>query len=465
MNSVEAVILDSLRATLARYATKTVWIAYSGGMDSHVLLDAAVTLQHELQKQLRVIHIHHGLHSLADNWARHCQQICVTLQVPCEVIRVQVNTQRGESIEAQARLARYAALQTCVGKDDVLLTAQHQNDQAETLLLQLFRGAGVAGLAAMPAVSQLGLGWLVRPFLNISQQQLREYAQQKNLQWIEDDSNQNTRFDRNFLRHEIMPHLQSRWQQIHAVLSRTAQHQAEAQDLLTELGNEDLTHCLSKQFSNAISLMELNQLSAARQRNAVRTWLKQCHLSMPSTQQLHAILDTMQHAPQDRQPRIAWADGEVRRYQACLFALSALPPVADFPAMTWDVRQNLSLPFGKLRAKSTLGKGVRLPESATVQIRWRRGGERCRWRGHQREIKKLLQQAHIPPWLRPFLPLVYVENILIAIPNLLICDDFSVGSHEVGWEIFWEGADGLSLIPISKLNIEKNVSLKINNCR
>ena len=447
MMPTEAAILTSLRAALADHLTGTVWIAYSGGMDSHVLLDAAATLQSELQKPLRVIHIHHGLQPVADYWADHCQQICATLQIPCEVIHVHVNTQRGESVEAQARLARYAALQNRVGKDEILLTAQHQDDQAETLLLQLFRGAGVAGLAAMPARSRLGQSWLVRPFLSLSQQQLRNYAQQKNLQWIEDDSNQNTRFDRNFLRHEIMPRLQSRWQQIHTVLSRTARHQAEAQDLLSELGNEDLTRCLSKQFSNAISLSELNKLSAARQRNVVRTWLKQCHLSMPSTQHLQAILETMSRATQDRQPRIAWAGGEVRRYQGCLFALSALPHIPDFPAIIWNSHQNLSLPFGELRAKLTSGKGVLLPESATVQIRLRRGGECCRWQGHQREIKKLLQQFFIPPWLRPFFPLIYVDDTVVAIPNLLICDGFSVSSHEMGWEFFWEGEDGtLSVI-------------------
>lgn len=438
--AVEQDILKQLHEQLQPYQGRKLWIAYSGGMDSHVLLDAVVKLRNALQSEVIAIHIYHGLQIVAENWVTHCQRQCAELNVPCEVVRVQVNTQRGESLEAQARLARYTALQNLIGEHDIVLTAQHQDDQAETLLLQLVRGAGVAGLAAMATVHSFGKGWLVRPFLNISRQQLQKYAVAQNLQWIEDDSNQDRRFDRNFLRHEIIPQLQQRWSQLNVVLSRVARHQAEAQDLLIELGEQDLTHCQNSEFQQALSIIALKKLSPARQRNALRTWLKRCNILMPSTQHLQEILEMSAAAP-DRQPLVHWTDVEIRRYQNCLFVMPTLPPVDNFLSIFWDLTKPLPLPLGRLRAEKVRGHGLKIPESISVNVKLRQGGEMGRWHGHQREIKKLLQQWHIPPWLRAYLPLLYVQDALAAIPNLMICDNFTVAPHEFGWLIHWEGVE------------------------
>lgn len=440
MSAIETAVLESLQTHVHLHPAKNIWLAYSGGMDSHVLLAVITALRFKLPLSLHVVHIHHGLQPLAGIWAIHCQKICAELQLSCEVVRVQVNTQIGESIEAQARLARYAALQARMNANDILLTAQHQDDQAETLLLQLFRGSGVAGLAAMPETHRFGEGWLLRPFLQLPRQQLYEYAVEKNLQWIEDDSNQNRRFDRNFLRHDIIPQLQQRWTQLNAVLSRVARHQAEAQDLLIELGQQDLTGCLSKQFLNAISMLELKKLSPARQRNLLRTWLKQCNVLMPSTQHLQEIL-AMSDATVDRQPVVCWADVEMRRYQNCLFVMPKLPPLDNFSSVFWNLAEPLLLPLGQLRAEKVLGRGVKIPASTPLKVQLRHGGEMGRWRGHRREIKKLLQQWHVPPWLRRYLPLIYVQDTLVAIPNLMICDDFQVAPDEIGWLISWEGVE------------------------
>lgn len=448
MSAIETAVLESLRAHLHHFPAKNIWLAYSGGMDSHVLLVVMSALRFQLPISLQVIHIHHGLQPLAETWAIHCQTICAELQLRCEVVKVQVNTQIGESIEAQARLARYAALQARMNANDILLTAQHQDDQAETLLLQLFRGSGVAGLAAMPEIHRFGEGWLLRPFLRLSRQQLHEYAVEKNLQWIEDDSNQNRRFDRNFLRHDIIPQLQQRWTQLNAVLSRVARHQAEAQDLLIELGQHDLTTCFSKRFSNTISILELKKLSPARQRNLLRTWLKQCNVLMPSTQHLHEIL-AMSDAAADRQPVVCWADVEIRRYQNCLFLVHKLPSLDNFSSIFWNLAEPLPLPLGQLRAEKVLGRGIKILDSTQVKVQLRHGGEMGRWRGHRREIKKLLQQWLVPPWLRHYLPLIYVQDTLVALPNLMICDDFQVAQDEIGWLISWEGTDKFGGIAMS----------------
>lgn len=417
--------------------TQCLWIAYSGGLDSHMLLHALAQLRPRLNQQLRAVHIHHGLQSQADDWARHCQQVCQALEIPCEVILVNVRTAPRESLEANARTARYEAIAQLLAPDDVVLTAQHADDQAETLLLQLLRGAGVAGLAAMPPVSRLGKGWLVRPLLAYSRAQLEDYARQANLLWIEDSSNADTRFDRNFLRHEIMPLLQQRWPSVSYILSRAARHQAEADELVQILAEEDLQICEGN-YPEQLFLPALSRLSPARQRNMLRFWLKKLGLPLPSTVQLQHILSDMLSAKLDRQPLVRWRGGEVRRYRNYLFAMPNLPSAPNVSQfITWSLSQPLGLPLGELMANEVPGRGLALPAGTELQVRFRQGGEIFRWRGHQRVVKKLLQAAKLPPWQRYFIPLIYLENTLVAIPSIGIADGFVARNWERGWEIQW----------------------------
>ena len=446
-------LVPHLLETLRAYpATQCFWVAYSGGLDSHVLLHALAQLRSQLNNELRAIHIHHGLHPQADYWATHCQQVCGALAIPCEVIRVNVRIAPRESLEANARTARYDAIAQLLVPDDVVLTAQHADDQAETLLLQLLRGAGVAGLAAMPPVSRLEPGWLVRPLLIYTRAQLHAYAQQAHLHWIEDSSNADTRFERNFLRHEIMPLLQQRWPSVSQIFSRAARHQAEADELVQTLAEEDLHSVASNLqgfknlegfenlagFNNPAQLFlpALARLSPARQRNVLRFWLKKLGLPLPSTVQLQHIFSDILTARVDRQPLVRWHGGEVRRYRNHLFAMPNLPPVPEVShPLTWTLPQPLRLPLGELTVNEVQGRGIALPAGTELQVRFRQGGETFRWREHQRVVKKLLQSAQLPPWYRPFIPFIYLENTLIAIPSIGIADGLVAQNGEKGWEI------------------------------
>ncbi|MCV6639498.1 tRNA lysidine(34) synthetase TilS [Candidatus Albibeggiatoa sp. nov. NOAA] len=396
--------------------TQHIWIAYSGGVDSHVLLH--LLAQQPPSATVHAIHIHHGLQAQADDWAQHCSRVCQQLNIDFHLIHVDIDIDSGDSIEALARDARYDAIQHLISENDIVLTAQHADDQTETVLLQLFRGSGVAGLAAMPSFIQFGQGWLGRPFLHCSRQQIVEYAKAKQLRWVEDGSNQDTRFERNFLRHEMIPALSQRWPQINQALGRVAQHQAEANTLLQELAEQDLQLCQTPQQN--LDITALQTLSEARQRNVIRYWLKIKNFIMPSTLHLQQILTECIQAKQDAQPLIKWANVEVRRYQNTLFAMSELPQPPTGLVFDWHPQQTLDLPIGQLQAH--FGNGAIL--ETTLQVKFRQGGEKLYLRGHTRNVKKLLQQSHILPWLRPFLPLIYYKNQLVAIPNIGVDEQF-----------------------------------------
>jgi tRNA(Ile)-lysidine synthase len=414
------------------------WVAYSGGLDSHVLLHALATLRPHFSAQLNAVHIHHGLNPLADQWAQHCQQVCADLEIPCTVRAVNIPRNTGASLEALARDARYAALESILGTGEICFTAHHGDDQAETVLLQLFRGAGVAGLSAMPSSAPLGKGWQVRPLLNYSRAQLQAYAQTQQLHWIEDDSNIDLRFDRNFLRHAVLPILRQRWRSLSPTLQRVAQHQAEADGLLQEIGMLDLTHCFGES-TQQLQLAILQNLSPARQRNVLRLWIKQQALTLPSTAQLARLQEDVLHAAPDRQPVLRWEGGEIRRYREQLYVIPALPPVPTHH-LSWRFPEVLALPLGSLRAIPTLGRGLRLKEGTLLTVQFRQGGEQLKVRGQHHSLKKLLQITPLPTWLRAYLPLIYWEQQLIAVPNVAIEDDCLSKTGEQAWILEWNYA-------------------------
>jgi len=459
-------LLSQLLETLSTYpTTQRLWVAYSGGLDSQVLLYALVQLRNEshpvsktlgggnLVSDLRAIHIHHGLQKSADDWLTHCQNTCEQWEIPCEVLKIHVPILPRQSTEAQAREARYAAITQLLGAEDIVVTAHHADDQAETVLLQLLRGSGVAGLAAMPSLTRLGPGWLARPLLNYTRTQLLTYAQQSHLTWIEDPSNANTRFDRNFLRHDILPKLRQHWPSLSQTLSRVARHQAEANELLDTLAIQDLAQCQAQLAFRAkfpdtfhlapLSLSQFSQLTLARQRNVLRRWLKQQALPIPTTAQVQRILTEMITAQPDRQPLVKWSGGEVRRYRQHLFAMPNLPHFSPALRLSWRLPQPLSLPLGQLTATAQLGNGLVLPGGTELQVQFRQGGEKMQWHGHQHEVKKLLQTTQQPPWLRDFIPLIYFQNTLVAIPHLGIADPFRTSPSDIGWNLQWH----LPLIP------------------
>ena len=306
----------TLLHTLAPWRNAPAWhIAFSGGLDSTVLLHLLASLAKiENLPPVSAVHVHHGLQAAADAWPAHCQSVCDALGVPLRVMRVQVSP--GASLERAAREARYQAFMQVMEAGEVLFTGQHRDDQAETLLFRLLRGAGVRGLASMPEHRPLAQGHLVRPLLAFSRSELEAYAHQHQLQWIEDPSNADPRFSRNYLRHRVFPTLTERWPQAITHLARTAEHMAEAQGLLDELALMDLQR--ADQPSTfpwlplpSLALEPLRELSDARQRNALRHWLIPL-TGLPDSDHWagwHALRD----AKGDAQPLWRLADGQMQR--------------------------------------------------------------------------------------------------------------------------------------------------------
>ena len=452
-------LLDAVARSTHRYAIrKRIWIGYSGGPDSHVLLHLAARAAWA-SCEVHAVHVHHGLHAEADAWAEHCARICAVLQVPFHLVHVEVAQGDGSSLEAAARDARYAAFREVLGADEALLLAHHAEDQAETLLLQLLRGAGPAGLAAMPAGVRLGAGWLLRPLLPHSRADLQAYAARHELHSILDHSNADLRFARNFLRLQIMPLLRERWPGVVHTLVRAAAHQAQAAALLEELGRIDLNQplfslplwkrgegntCFSQGPPAAmlhwtspcppLPLARLRGLAAARRTNALRTWLQACAVRLPATAKLMEFLHQLDVAAADRQPRMAWPGGDVRCYREALYALPEMPASTPLGMLSWRVAEEQAFSWGRLRALRGFAPGVGFPPEAAVSIKFRQGGEVCRWQGHRRRLKQLLQEAHVLPWLRDFIPLVYIGGELAVIPGIGVCDGFLSHAGD-GWKI------------------------------
>lgn len=436
MPDLPASLLAQLRS-LHPAPTRLV-VAYSGGGDSHVLLHALHAIRESVPAaELRAIHVDHGLQPESAQWARHCQQICSDYAIPLELVQLTLQVPAGISLEAYAREQRYAAIQQRLCAGDVVLLAQHQDDQAETLLLQMLRGGGVSGLAAMPAQREAGGIRYVRPLLAVSKQVMMEYAVANQLDWVEDPSNRNPRFDRNFLRHEVVPVLRSRWPSFAATLERVAQHQAEAQACLQELAAQDLA-ALGQQQPAQLAISGLQRLSRARQHNVVRYWIAQNHGPLPDSQMLQRIFNELIPASEDAGPVLSWAHIELRRYRDTLYLLPGQAAVTDWQRH-WHTDSPLALPGGGyLHAQTRLGTGLSIPDGqAELLVRFRQGGEKCRLpgRSHHHDLKKLMQEWGIPPWQRGAVPLVYVGDQLAQIVGYSLCEPFVAHPDQSGLHI------------------------------
>lgn len=419
MNDIVKIVDDVIKKFFAKCEDqKKIWVAYSGGVDSHVLLHALVQ-NSNLSHDITAIHIHHGLQNQADAWREHCIQQARILDVFIEIKHVNAKPAKGQSPEAAAREARYTAFSEIIEPGDVLVTAHNQNDQAETIVLQLIRGAGVKGLAAMPPKADFYQGILYRPFLEISRTTIENYAQHFHLKWIEDPSNANIHFDRNFLRQRIFPLLADRWPSIEKTLSRSAEHCASASDMLDELAHEDLENLLEPKY-HAMNIEKLLHLSIQRQKNVLRYWIEKQKLPLPSTVHLDCLLREGVHAADDKVPCVQWPGAEVRRFKGFLFAMS---PVADFDSsveIVWDRQGPLKLPADlgvvELNDERTIGRLLSSIEGP-VMIRFRKGGEVMKLPGREgrHELKKLFQEWKVLPWRRNRVPLIYSGDELIAV--------------------------------------------------
>jgi tRNA(Ile)-lysidine synthase len=403
-------------------ATAPLCVAFSGGADSTALLGLLAELA-AVKPRLRALHIDHGLQPQSPLWARAARASCRALGVPFSARRLQLTRRRGQSLEAVARSGRYAALADALRPGEVLLTAHHLEDQLETVLLQLLRGAGLPGLAAMPGVSRLGTGFLLRPLLGLPRAQLRAWVQERGLHWVEDPANADAAFDRNYLRHQVLPGILSRWRGAAGAVARSARHIAAAQELLDGLARTDVARALD---GAALSVAALRALPLERRRNALRFWIGQSGRRPPDARRLEEIAVVLLAARVGANPVVSWGPVRVQRHAGRLTLDELQPPAAAFE-ISWNPRRKarLALPAGQghlelVPAARGLIDAALLP--AQITVRTRRGGERLRPRvgGPSRTLKRLLQDESVSLSERRHLPLLFAGDELLAAGDLWV---------------------------------------------
>ncbi|WP_439102186.1 tRNA lysidine(34) synthetase TilS [Congregibacter sp.] len=384
-----------------------VFVAYSGGLDSTVLLHAA---QQTCPDRLVALHANHGLHGDAARWQTHCEDYCKQLGVACQSTELFLE-ESGSGVEASARDARYRWFEECIGSSDVLLMAHHQDDQAETLLLRLLRGAGPDGLAGMPQQRHLGAGSLLRPLLSLPRSSLKSYAQECGLAWVEDPSNGDTRFDRNYLRQEVMPLLARRWPGYRSTLSRTAAQLRERNEHLPAPRLSTVRGCLGDPGFLVAEVPEEPALAAL----ALRDWLRERSLRLPPAARLTEFLRQLREGSGARLQCPLWT---IERYRDAVYLLPSHPESPP-EACSISVGQSLWWPG--------LGELTLNCEGATdvpgLMLRARQGGERLELaNGQHAELKTVFQELGVPSWWRPRLPFLIQKSdsheVLLAVADL-----------------------------------------------
>lgn len=415
-------------------------VAYSGGLDSTVLLTALARRSGPVALlPLRAIHVDHGLVPQSRHWSRRCAEIAGELGVPCQVLEVDARAPRGASPEGWARRVRRAAFAASLAADEVLLTAHHADDQLETVLLQLLRGGGPAGIAGMPRIAPLGRGWQARPLLGMRREMLHRWAEREQLEWVEDPGNVDLRFDRNYLRHAVLPQLRARWPQAALTVGRSAVLSAEAVALAELAAAADLA---AVREGRTLPMAALTRWPAPRQRAVLRAWIAACGLPLPSARTLAALRRDLWRAAPDRVPCARWQDARVYRYRERLYADRETAARAD-AARSWPVGQAITLAGGgRLEWRPATGKGLsraRLPP--VLELKPRRGGELFRPApgAQARPLRKWLQERGVLPWLRDRVPLVYAGDTLLAVADLGYGAESAARDGEEAWVIHWSG--------------------------
>jgi len=448
-------ILTSLEKFFIDSSNTSIVIAYSGGVDSQVLLHGLAQLkkQQRLTQKLRVCHVNHGLSANAEYWVKFAEQQCLLVELPLIVCKINIEIKPQQSLEALARDARYQALTSIAEEGESIVTGHHSDDQVETFLLALKRGSGIKGLSAMKTVMPIGQQLLVRPLLQHSRAEIEQYAKQYQLEWIEDESNTDVSFDRNFIRHQVVPVLKGRWPSINQTILRSTQHCNEAQELIDELAQQDLGNCQLVSSMREVGILccsVLSKLSVARFNNVLRYFLAQHQILMPSTQQLKEIRQQLS-AEQDKAPVIQLANHCLRRYQGKLYLTNIYADITQWQSGVELFKTNkqaidILLPDGlgllKLSVEECKASeynnvppwqmAVRAPRrEQTISIRFSHKNPKClpQYRQKSRELKKVLQELSIPSWQRKRLPFLYYDEELVAVIGHFVCKPYLAGDE------------------------------------
>jgi tRNA(Ile)-lysidine synthase len=411
-------------------------LGFSGGLDSHVLLHSLCLLRDSADTRisLKAIHIHHGLSPNADLWADHCRGVCAAYKVPLEVCKVSVENS-GQGLENAARNARLGIFQEKLKAGEYLLTGHHLDDQMETMLFRMMRGTGLRGLSGISLERPLGKGKLLRPLLGVDRTELKLYAEQQGLEWIEDESNAFEDFDRNYLRQKVMPLLSSRWPGYRKNWQRLAQLAEEGQFLQRELGMQDLVKVQSG--IHRLDIACLLKFSPVRQRNIVRQWFLSLEESdaipAPDYYVVERLFEELIPAATDASPMLTWEKAglkvEVRRYASRIYLVLPEQISASADKLSWDTSTPLQLPghLGNLSLIESSEDGIALIPGETLEVGFKQGGETVKPAGRKtRPMKKILPDYGVPPWLREKTPFIFRKGELLAVADLFVCDQHQV---------------------------------------
>lgn len=427
-----------------RDGTTRIFVAFSGGLDSTVLLHlaAAWCKNRKNSPELVAWHVNHGMQNLASEWETHCAALAERWSVSFQVDRVSVAS-TGQGAEAAAREARYSVFESGMLKGDVLLMAHHLDDQVETFFLRLMRGAGLQGMSGMPLERPLGAGTLLRPLLDAAQETLREYAADHGLPYINDPSNQDISLDRNFLRRQIMPLFAQRWDGYRQTVTRAGAHMASALETLENHLPVPVT-VYSTLGDPGVSMQVLacgaNDVAAIR----LRSWLRSSGLPMPNRAVLEEFLRQLNEAGEGGSPRMDCGDYVMQRYADAVYLLPEPPAVEPREEFALGVEDECVIEgVGVLTLVPAAAEGFALVDGEVLRIAWRTGGERCKphRRGHSQTLKKLLQERAVPPWWRERVPLVYSGDEMLAVGDLWVCESSRLQRAPQAnlplWQLHW----------------------------
>ena len=411
-------------------------VAFSGGVDSTALLHALAQLPQARERGLRALHVDHGLHPESARWSEHCRRFCATLDVPIEIVRVEVIRERGGP-EAAARRARHAAFAAAIQPGEWVALAHHRDDQVETVLLKLLRGAGPHGLGGMRQLRALGAGMLWRPLLELPRAVLIEYAAEHGLSFIDDPSNADMRMSRNYLRAEIVPKLLARWPHGAESIAHSAALCRGATEFLDAAAENALARL--RDTDGALDARSWSGLPDALGMPVLERWLREHGLGTPPPARCGELRRQVVEAREDREPRIAWTDGEIHSWRGALHAMQPLKEIPQGWEAKWDgTRLQLPGDAGVLMLRGA--NDAAAPRLSPLRVRFRRGGERIKPVGdaHTRELRDLLQGAHIPPWQRARIPLVFRDGELLAVGDLWINVEGKTLFESIAAELVWK---------------------------
>lgn len=428
-------IFIKLTQSFPDYNKRTIYIAFSGGLDSSTILHIFYKLKKQkLIHNLKAIHVNHNLQKNSASWEDNCASICSQFGIDLIVEHIKLESET--NIEANARDLRYKCFAKHLEKNDILILAHHQQDQAETFLLHTFKGSGLKGLCSIPKIRKLEAGHAYRPLLNINREHITAYAKENNLTWINDHSNTDTKFNRNYIRHKVLETITPRWPAAVNCIARTIQHCNQAQALITEFIQPILNE-RTRLNTNILSIIGFHNMSAQLQDHIILSWLDLCAVPKPNSNKISEVRRNIVLAKQDKQPAIYWDKYCIRRYQKHLYLLKNLVEITTYDIeIDWNISENetLILPrnLGELTIKTDCKNGIDPKYLKNVVVSFKQTGQRCQPTGRigSHPIKKLFQEWKIPPWERHKIPIIKHKNNIISIANHCICHN--VPTHKNG---------------------------------